>query len=76
MRIKRAIVNGLEWACGRLDNVPWVRRSDDSWRSLKFYRHSLIGCHPFGLTMLAINLDDKWGTGIWDGPGTSEGNEG
>lgn len=68
MRIKRAIVNGLEWLCGVLDRTPGLCRTDtESWLSVRPHRYSDLGC-ALGLTMYGIKLDDRWGTGIWGGP--------
>lgn len=77
MIIKRAIVNGLEHLCGLLDRTPGLCRTDtESWLSVRPRRHSDLGC-ALGLAMLAVRLDDRWGTGHWGNPRyATKGDEG
>jgi len=63
MRIRTAIVAGLERTCGFLDDIPGYRWEDGRPR---FWRHAQYGCHPFRLAYLSAKLDDRWGTGAWD----------
>lgn len=63
--MKRTIVITLERLCGWIDNIPALRRDTKSWTSLQFYRHGCFGCYPLRLTNIAVDLDERWGTGVW-----------
>lgn len=62
MRTKRAIVVGLELACGLIDDIPGIWVSEGR---IRFVRHAQYGCWPLRLAQRSADLDDRWGTKAW-----------
>lgn len=61
MKIKHAIVYGLEVLCGWVDYIPGFWKESGGW---KFYRHAQYGCGKLNLARRAIQLDRRWGTEV------------
>lgn len=50
----------LEGACGLLESIPYLARTDWRW-----YRAGDYGCRWLRLASLSDRLDQRWGTGVW-----------
>ena len=58
-RIQTFIVDGLDWLCMILDNIPTIERADHG-DPVRFYRVGGWGCRA-GIALKAFDLQDRWG---------------
>ena len=63
-RLKKAIVIALEKACGLLDQVPVPYRHEGRLH----LGGGALGCYWFRLAARSAQLDERWGTGVWETP--------
>lgn len=53
--MKQFVVIFLYYACEVIDMIPWYSLHDRRW-----YRYGNLGCCVFGISSLALRLDEKW----------------